>query len=145
MNLFQRHAKSGNKSGTQKRRRGKCWKLPPDLFCQRCTNCSRQYRTADYIHDLTKNKRKIRRDSEAHTKQRTTLRPYRMIDQKCHEWRIKIWTATIDLMKAFESITHKSIWKALNSCGIEHDHISLLKKLYKDQQATVLTDEESDM
>ena len=56
-----------------------------------------------------------------------------------------MWTATIDFMKAFDSITHKSIWNALKSCGIEHDYISLLKKLYRDQKATVLTDEESDM
>ena len=48
-------------------------------------------------------------------------------------------------MKAFDSITHKSIWNALKSCGIEHDYISLLKKLCRDQKATVLTDEESDM
>ena len=40
------------------------------------------------------------------------LATYRMIDQKCHEWGIKMWTATIDFMKAFDSITHKSIWNA---------------------------------
>ena len=68
-----------------------------------------------------------------------------MIEQKCHEWRIKMWTATIDFTKAFDSITHKSIWNALKSCGIEHDYISLLKKLYRDQKASVLTDEESNM
>ena len=68
-----------------------------------------------------------------------------MIDQKCHEWGINMWTETIDFMKAFDSITHESIWNALKSCGIEHDYISLLKKLYRDQKATVLTDEESDM
>ena len=56
-----------------------------------------------------------------------------------------MWTATIDFTKAFDSITHKSIWKALKSCGIEHDHISLLKKLYRDQKAPVLTDKESNM
>ena len=44
------------------------------VLCQRCTNCSRQYWTADYIQDLTKSKRKIRRDSEALTKQQTILR-----------------------------------------------------------------------
>ena len=38
------------------------------------------------------------------------LATYRMIDQKCHEWGIKMWVATIDFMKAFDSITHKSIW-----------------------------------
>ena len=46
-------------------------------------------------------------------------------------------------MKAFDSITHESIWDALKSCGIEHDYINFLKKLYRDQKATVLT--ESDM
>ena len=56
-----------------------------------------------------------------------------------------MWTATIDFMKAFDSITHTSIWNALKSYGIEHDYISLLKKLYRDQKATVLTDEESNM
>ena len=73
------------------------------------------------------------------------LATYRMIEQKCHEWGIKMWTATIDFTKAFDSITHKSIWNALKSCGTEHDHISLLKKLYRDQKASVLTDEESNM
>ena len=56
-----------------------------------------------------------------------------MIDQKCHEWGIKLWTVTIDFMKA------------LKSYGIEHDYISFLKKLCRDQKATVLTEEESDM
>ena len=35
------------------------------------------------------------------------LATYRMIELKCHEWCIKMWTATIDFMKAFDSITHK--------------------------------------
>ena len=73
------------------------------------------------------------------------LATYRMIDQKCHEWGIKMWTVTSDFMKAFDSITHKSIWNALKSCGIEHDYISLLKKLYRDQRATVVTDDESNI
>ena len=37
------------------------------------------------------------------------LATYRMIEQKCHEWCIKMWIATIDFTKAFDSITHKSI------------------------------------
>ena len=59
------------------------------------------------------------------------LATYRMTDQKCHEWGIKMWTATIHFMKAFDSITHKSIWNTLKSCGIEHDYISLLKRLQR--------------
>ena len=57
------------------------------------------------------------------------LATYRMIDQKWHEWSIKMWAATIHFVKAFDSITHKSIWNALKSHGIENDYISLLKKL----------------
>ena len=73
------------------------------------------------------------------------LATYRMIEQKCHEWRVKMWIATIDFMKAFDSITHTSIWKALKSCGIKHDYISLRNKIYRDQKACVQTDKESNM
>ena len=73
------------------------------------------------------------------------LATYRMIEQKCHERGIKMWIATIDFTNACDSITHKSIWKALNSCGRNHEYISLLKKIYKDQKALVQTDVESNM
>ena len=73
------------------------------------------------------------------------LATYRMTEQKCHEWRIKMWTATVDFTKAFDSITHKSIWKALKACGVNHEYISLLKKIYKDHKASVQTDVESNM
>ena len=56
-----------------------------------------------------------------------------------------MWTAAVDFTKAFDSITHKSIWKALKSCGIEHDYISFLKNIYRDHKASVLTDEECNM
>ena len=73
------------------------------------------------------------------------LATYRMIEQKCQGWGVKMWIATIDFMKAFDSMKHKTIWDALKPCGIEHEYISLLKRLYKDQNATVMTDKESDM
>ena len=40
---------------------------------------------------------------------------------------------------------HKSFWNALAYFGIEPQYISLLRTLYADQQATVLTDKESDV
>ena len=73
------------------------------------------------------------------------LATYRMIEQKGHEWGIKMWTATVDFTKALDSITQKSIWKALKSCGINHDYISFLKKIHRDQEASVQTDEESNI
>ena len=56
------------------------------------------------------------------------LATHRLIEQKCHEWGIKMWTATVDFTKAFDSISHKSIWKALKSCNVDHEHVSLLRK-----------------
>ena len=56
-----------------------------------------------------------------------------------------MWTATVDFTKAFDSISHTSIWDALKSCNIDHDFISFLKKMYRDQKASVQTDEESNI
>ena len=70
---------------------------------------------------------------------------YRLIEQKCHEWGIKMWTATVDFTKAFDSMTHESTWKALTSCNVDHEYVSLLRKIYRDQKASVQTDEESEI
>ena len=71
------------------------------------------------------------------------LATYRLIEQKCHEWGIKMWTATVDFTKAFGSISRNSIWEALKSCNVDHEYVSLLRKIYRDQKASVQTDEES--
>ena len=73
------------------------------------------------------------------------LATYRMLEQKCQEWGIKMWTATVDFMKAFDSISHNSIWEALLSCNVDHGYVCLLRKFYKDQKASVQTDEESEI
>ena len=74
------------------------------------------------------------------------LATYRLIEQKCQEWRIKMWTATVvDFTKAFDSISHNSIWEALKSCNVDHEYDSLLRKIYRDQKASVQTDEESEI
>ena len=72
------------------------------------------------------------------------LATYRMMEQKCQEWGIKMWTATVDFTKAFDSISHNSIWEALKSCNVDHEYVSFLRKIYKDQKASVQTDEESE-
>ena len=59
-----------------------------------------------------------------------------MIEQECHEWGIKMWTATIDFTKAFDSIAHKSIWDAFKYCNIlfgsfhDFEHVTLYIGLY---------------
>ena len=69
----------------------------------------------------------------------------RMMEQKCQEWRIKMWTATVDITKAFDSISHNSLWEALLSCNVDHGYVCLLRKFYKDQKASVQTGEESEI
>ena len=53
--------------------------------------------------------------------------------------------ATVDFMKAFDSIQHQSSWNADEKCGIESQYISLLRSLYAEQKGTVSTDKETDM
>ena len=56
-----------------------------------------------------------------------------------------MWVATVDFMKAFDSIKHQSLWKAFKQCGIESQDISFLRRLFAEQKGTVSTDKENDM
>ena len=56
-----------------------------------------------------------------------------------------MWLATIDIVKAFNSISYDSIWKALETCGMERHCINLVTRLYFNRKATVMTDEESEI
>ena len=53
------------------------------------------------------------------------LATYRWIEQKCHEWGIKMWTAT--------------------GGNVDHEYVSLLRNIFRDQKASVQTDEESNI
>ena len=57
-----------------------------------------------------------------------------------------MWTATVDFTKAFD-FHHPQVnfGTPSNFCNIEHGYISLLKKIYRDQNASVQTDEESNI
>ena len=56
-----------------------------------------------------------------------------------------MWSATVDFTKAFDSISHKSIWEALKSCNVDHEYVSFLRKINRDQKGSVQTDEESNI
>ena len=51
------------------------------------------------------------------------LATYRLLEQKCQEWCIKIWVATVDFIKAFDSMCHQSLWASLEKCGIESHYM----------------------
>ena len=72
------------------------------------------------------------------------LMVYRMLEQRCREWRIPLYISTIDFTKTFHRIRHQSLWTSLADFGIETQCIDLLKMLFTDQKWTVMTDKESD-
>ena len=73
------------------------------------------------------------------------LAGFKFAEQKCQEWGVKMWISTADFMKAFDSLSHRSLWIALEQCGIESQYVSLLKRLYERQKGSVLTNKESEV
>ena len=55
------------------------------------------------------------------------------IIEKAEEWNINLWVAAVDYRKAFDSIEHQSIWRALKKQGVPVGYIKLLSKLYDGQ------------
>ena len=90
---------------------------------------------------MTRNKQNIRLASEHPTRQQTTLQHTDLLNRNATSGESKCGQR----QKAFDSISHKSIWDALKSCNIDHDFISFLKKFFKNQKASVQTDEESNI
>lgn len=66
----------------------------------------RKYSTIDHIHTL------------------------KIIMEKYTEYDLPLYIAFIDYSKAFDSISHSSIWKALTEQGIEYEYIDLIKARY---------------
>ena len=56
-----------------------------------------------------------------------------------------MWTATVDFTKASHSISHISIREALKFWNVDHEYVSFLRKIFRDQKASVQTDEESNI
>ena len=55
-----------------------------------------------------------------------------MLAEKCKEFNIPLWAAAIDFSKAFDSISHRSIFEALREQGVPAPYLNVLTKLYKE-------------
>ena len=104
----------------KKKWRWRCRKLPPDLV----SACAVQ---TVYDNTVQQIKPKTWPNPSGRSGGFVKLLPnYRLSSDVQDDWsempRVgnQKWPATIVFMKAFDSITHKSIWDALKSCGIEH-------------------------
>ena len=63
-----------------------------------------------------------------------------LLAEKCKEFNVPLWVATLDFKKAFDSIDQTSIWTALTDHGVSPAYINLLSKLYQGQRARVKCD-----
>ncbi|GBP46930.1 Probable RNA-directed DNA polymerase from transposon X-element [Eumeta japonica] len=50
--------------------------------------------------------------------------------EKYKEFNQLLYVAYVDYTKAFDTITHTSIWKALNVCGVSKTYINIIKSIY---------------
>ena len=63
-----------------------------------------------------------------------------MLQEVADEWQIPVWIAAIDFKKAFDSVTHESIWAAMREQKVPELYISLLSRLYDHQTGAAKTD-----
>ena len=118
-----------------KKKCGKSRKLPPTCTLPALTNCSQH--SYNRLYDRLDRPQPEDQGGFRSYQALDHLATYRLIEQKCQEWCIKIWVATMDFMKACDSTSHKSPRKAPAKSGIERQSISLLRKLYAEQKGTV--------
>ena len=64
----------------------------------------------------------------------------RMVREESHEWGLEVWTASLDLEKAFDKISHESVFYSLIDADVDPDIIRVLFELHREQEADVQTD-----
>ena len=62
------------------------------------------------------------------------------IIKKAKEFQKNLYFSFIDYANAFDCVDHNKLWKILAEMGIPDNLICLLRNLYADQEATVITE-----
>ncbi|XP_041982490.1 uncharacterized protein LOC121735655 [Aricia agestis] len=63
-----------------------------------------------------------------------------IVIEKYQEMKRPLYLAFIDYAKAFDSISHDSIWRALNECEVPSEIINLIKDIYQKSKSKVILD-----
>ena len=66
-----------------------------------------------------------------------------IILEKSREFGQEVWTGVCDFCKAFDTVEHCEIWKALDMMGVQKAYIRTLSLLYSGQTGMVITDKKS--
>jgi hypothetical protein len=56
-----------------------------------------------------------------------------MLKEKCEEFGISLWVATVDYRKASDTVEHAAIWTALAKQGVAERYIKVLRRFYEEQ------------
>ena len=68
------------------------------------------------------------------------LQSVNQIIEKSREYNIPMYFAFIDFKKAFDSVEHSVIWTALEVFGVPPSYITLLKNIYDNSTASIITE-----
>ena len=66
-----------------------------------------------------------------------------VLNEKSDEWNFRMWAAALDFKKAFDTVEHDAMWKALLLQGVPKEYVGLLCRMYRGQTAQVRTDQTS--
>ena len=62
------------------------------------------------------------------------------LQEKTDEWQEEVWIAFVDYRKAFDTVSHCGLWKALEKQGVPAQYIRLLSEMYTGSIANVVLD-----
>ena len=60
-----------------------------------------------------------------------------LLFESCREWNVPLWFGLVDFEKAFDTVEHAPLWRALDELGVGAEYIDMLKTLYCKQESTV--------
>jgi hypothetical protein len=63
--------------------------------------------------------------------------------EKCSEHQMNLYLGFIDFEKAFDSIEHPFLWRALKKHGVDNKYIRIMKKIYDNSTSTIEMEEKS--
>jgi len=65
------------------------------------------------------------------------------LSEKMDEFQLPLWICAVDFKKAFDTVEHEAIWRALHTQKVHPGYISILAELYQGQAGKVIADKES--
>ena len=66
-----------------------------------------------------------------------------LLYEKLTEQNLDLWIAAVDFQKAFDSVGHESIWKALLSQHVPPEYVRVLQRVYEGQTGQIIADKSS--